>query len=92
MSVLQFFDGQIGLPDGRKWDNLSLSEQKTISKYVFTIAVITEASDEELRLLFLRLQLGAPLNAGEKLHAMKGDMRDFVFISGKTILSSKKSE
>ena len=83
VSVLQFFDGQIGLPDGRKWDNLSLSEQKTISKYVFTIAVITEASDEELRLLFLRLQLGAPLNAGEKLHAMKGDMRDFVFDLGK---------
>jgi hypothetical protein len=38
---------------------------------------------DELRLLFILLQLGAILNAGEKLHAMKGDVRNFVFDRGK---------
>jgi hypothetical protein len=84
-SVIQYFDGNLSLPrpDGRRWNRLSLKEKKALSNYEFTIALITQASEEELRLLFLRLQLGAPLNVGEKLHAMKGDIRDFVFQLGK---------
>lgn len=35
--------------------------------------------DEELNLLFLRLQIASVLNAGEKLHAMTGEMRDWIF-------------
>jgi hypothetical protein len=35
--------------------------------------------EEELNLLFLRLNLGQILNAGEKLNAMVSDMRDFIF-------------
>jgi hypothetical protein len=35
--------------------------------------------DEELNLLFLRLQIASILNAGEKLHAMTGEMRDWIF-------------
>jgi hypothetical protein len=82
-SVFAFFDGDLTLPDGRNWDRLTIKEQEIISNYEFTIALITKATDKELRLLFLRLQLGAPLNVGEKLHAMTGDMRDFVFDLGK---------
>jgi len=37
-------------------------------------------NDEELNLLFLRLQIASILNAGEKLNAMTGDMRDWIFI------------
>jgi len=85
-SIIEFLDGDLSLPppDGRKWDRLTPVERDRIEKYTLTIAVITNATDDELRLLFLRLQLGATLNAGEKLHAAKGDMRDFVFDKGKT--------
>lgn len=83
VSVIQFFDGYLTLPDGRSWNRLSVVEKQQISDYKFTIAVVTEASEDDLRLLFLRLQLGSPLNVGEKLKALTGDMRDFIFDIGK---------
>ncbi len=83
ISVIEFFDGGLSLPDGRKWDKLTVGEKEKVKQFLFTIAVITQATDDELRLLFIRLQLGAILNAGEKLHAMKGAMRNFVFDNGK---------
>jgi hypothetical protein len=83
-AVIEFFDGQLTTyRERRNWNELSGAEQNIIRNYKFTIAVITEANDNELRLLFLRLQLGSPLNAGEKLHALTGDMRNFVFHYGK---------
>lgn len=51
-----------------------------IKDYKLNIVEISEVdNDEELNLLFLRLQIAAVLNAGEKLHAMRGDMRDAIF-------------
>jgi len=48
--------------------------------YELSVIEIGEVeNEEELNLLFLRLQLGEVLNSGEKLHAMTGEMRDFVF-------------
>jgi hypothetical protein len=48
--------------------------------YTFNVLEITEvANDDELNLMFLRLQGGSNLNPGEKLRAMKGDMRNFIF-------------
>ncbi len=82
-SLFEFFDGYLTLPDRRDWDHLSLKEREIISNYEFTLAIITQATEEELRLLFLRLQLGAPLNVGEKLNAIKGQLHDFVFDIGK---------
>lgn len=82
-SILEFFDGYLQLDDKRDWDRLSLQEQETLNNYEFTISLIVQATEEELRLLFLRLQLGAPLNVGEKLRAIQGEMRDFVFEVGK---------
>ena len=64
-------------------NGLTDEEKKTLFNYKFTMSIITEATEDELRLLFLRLQLGTPLNAGEKLHAMSGDMQKFVFDVGK---------
>ena len=83
MAVIEFFSGMLRLEDGRFWKDLEPKEQKTLLEYEFTIALITEATDDDLRLLFLRLQLGAPLNVGEKLHVLKGALRDFVFDLGK---------
>ncbi len=48
--------------------------------YEMTIVVLSDASSpEEFNLQFLRLNLGALMNAGEKLKAMVGEMRDTVF-------------
>lgn len=82
VSVIEFFSDKLKLKDGRYWHDLDSEEKQRLLDYEFTIALITKATDDELRLLFLRLQLGAPLNVGEKLHAMKGDMKDFVFEVG----------
>jgi hypothetical protein len=82
VSIIEFFENKFRLENGKFWDDLSGEEQNTLLNYEFTIALINEASDKDLRLLFLRLQLGAPLVVGEKLKVLKGDMRDFVFNIG----------
>ncbi len=54
--------------------------RETFDSYELNIVQISDVEEpEELNLLFLRLQLGSVLNSGEKLHAMTGEMRDFVF-------------
>jgi hypothetical protein len=51
-----------------------------IRTYELNIVEVTAIeNDQELNLLFLRLQIAAILNAGEKLHAMTGDMREAIF-------------
>lgn len=82
-AVFDFFDGYLKLGDGRDWDHINEKEREKLSNYEFTITLISQATEAELRLLFLRLQLGAPLNVGERLKALQGDMRNFVFDLGK---------
>lgn len=75
--------------EGRRFTKLSVDEKgRFFTKeqrdqflaYRPTIILLTDLEDEDdLHLMFLRLQLGSPLNAGEKLKAMKGRMRDFIF-------------
>jgi hypothetical protein len=63
-------------------DNSDFSSyKKKIDDYKISIVLVSAISEEynELNLLFQRLNLGKPLNAGEKLHAMAGDMRDYIF-------------
>jgi hypothetical protein len=48
--------------------------------YEISVVELSEAENPlELNLFFLRLQLGQILNSGEKLNAMAGEMRDFIF-------------
>ncbi len=62
-------------PDFTKW-------REAFSSYRLSVVEISEVDNpEELNLLFLRLQLGEVLNSGEKLHAMTGEMRDYIFDS-----------
>ena len=64
----------------RGWEELAEQQQKRILDYEFNVLEITNLDrDEELNLMFLRLQLGAQLNPGEKLNAMLGVMRDLIF-------------
>ncbi len=68
--------------DGKRWTELSKPQQKVFLDYEMNVVEMTMADDEKdeiMNLLFLRLQLGMPLNAGEKLNAMVGDMRNYVF-------------
>ncbi|MFC2062601.1 DUF262 domain-containing protein [Chloroflexota bacterium] len=60
-------------PELANWVNL-------IGTFKLSIVEITDIeNEEELNLLFLRTQIAAVLNGGEKLNAMTGDMRDTVF-------------
>lgn len=49
-----------------------------IDLYQLQITVIDDASDDDIRDMFFRLQNGKPLNAAEKRNAIGGNMRDFI--------------
>jgi hypothetical protein len=66
--------------DLKRYKNLRKKWKDIIDNYKLNIVLITDVKvDEELNLLFLRLQIASILNAGEKLHAMTGDMRNKIF-------------
>jgi hypothetical protein len=80
-AIWQFLDDVYPLKtDGKgKFSDLGRSAQDTITEYVLQVSVLEEAEDEYLRELFIRLQLGLLLITGEKLNALSGRMKDFVF-------------
>jgi hypothetical protein len=67
--------------EGRHYrDNEFGKWRAVLDSYELNIVEISDIDEpQELNLLFLRLQLGTILNSGEKLNAMTGDMRDFIF-------------
>jgi hypothetical protein len=70
---------------GMKFDRLKQLKpeySESILNYALNIMTVeVEETDhpDQLNLMFLRLQLGSPLRGGEKLHAMSGAMRSYVF-------------
>jgi hypothetical protein len=68
--------------DGRTFEELEPSEQEAILGYeLITVFLSGSRAPSEFNLQFLRLNLGTLINAGEKLHAMVGVMRDLLFES-----------
>jgi hypothetical protein len=63
----------------KKFSDLKVAEKRIIENYELQITVFQDANDEFLREHFVRLQLGVPLVTGEKLNALSGQMKDFVF-------------
>lgn len=63
---------------GMRFDELPDGAKDRIKLFKLTICEIIQATDSEVRELFLRLQEGASLNPAEKRNAMLGSMRDFV--------------
>ena len=63
---------------GRKFSELPSEAQDQFGEFKLNLVVIEEASDLEIRQLFLRLQEGVSLNPPEKRNAMSGNMRNFV--------------
>lgn len=62
--------------------SLAQSAVKDFLNYSMTVVYLSSAKEaDEFNLQFLRLNLGTLINAGEKLHAMVGGMRDLIFKS-----------
>ena len=76
-AIVGFFDGEFEYK-GETFDDLSNDDRDKFEQYKLTIAEVTEIDEEEVRLLFQRLQLGVPLNSGEKLNSILSDMGKFV--------------
>lgn len=76
-AIIGYFDRNFDY-EGYSFDKLSSEQKRSYEDYKLTIAEITEISPEEVRLLFKRLQLGIPLNSGEKLNAILSNMGEFV--------------
>jgi len=74
-------DGRFNEVDQKRYSAIEHTEWgRSIRDYNLNIVEVTDVeNDQELNLLFLRLQIAAVLNAGEKLHAMTGDMRNAIF-------------
>lgn len=64
---------------GQRFSELPTGHADAIRTYTLQVTVFADASDDYLRELFVRLQLGLLLVTGEKLHAATGAMKDFVF-------------
>jgi len=89
-TIWEFWDDKFPISkDSAPFANLGDLRDKTFSKlpsdaqdafcdYEFAIVEIVDASDLEIRDLFLRLQNGVSLNPAEKRNAMIGGMRDFI--------------
>ena len=61
-------------------DQVAEIANKSILDYKLTVVILSGISSHgEFNLQFTRLNLGAIINAGEKLHAMVGEMRDLCF-------------
>jgi hypothetical protein len=72
--------GYFNKVDKKRFSSFDSEWKRRFMDYRLNIVEILEAEhDEELNLLFLRLQIASILNAGEKLHAMTGDMRNWIF-------------
>lgn len=87
-SLYKFFDNDLAITidnetvtiEDMKKDKRYSPHLDNIKKYKIPISfILEELKVEELTEMFRRLQLGAVLNAGEKLHSMQGAMRDYIF-------------
>lgn len=85
-------EGKFDEVDAVRFSTIQKTEWgKKILDYKLNIVEVTDVeNDQGLNLLFLRLQIASVLNAGEKLNAMTGDMRDTIFYDiGKHAFLSK---
>ena len=63
---------------GRSWSELPDPAQDRLQFSSITVSKLENASEDDIRELFLRLQKGEPLKAAETRNAIAGPIRDFV--------------
>jgi hypothetical protein len=94
-AITSFMTNEVSLPtesghlSGLKYEDLPADYQDIFNSYQLTFSIISDASDDEIREMFLRLQMGVKLNAAEELNAVAGNMHDFVDILSTRALFSK---
>ena len=83
-AIWAFCDGDLELNKqsalrfgGRTHDLLPTAVQDTFDDFEIQFEEISDATEEDLRELFQRLQLAVPLTPDEKLNATRGNLRDF---------------
>ena len=63
---------------GKRWSELPENAKDRLQFTNMTVSKLEDATDDEIRELFLRLQKGEPLKAAERRNAVAGPVRDFV--------------
>lgn len=76
-SILAFYNNNLPSASGEYFKQLS--DKSLFLDYEFSISILQDPTNEEISELFYRLNIGTPLNGGERIKAMSGDMRDFIF-------------
>lgn len=83
-AMFEFCDNKLSLDSssakrygGAAYKRLPPLSADAFDDFELDIEEIEDASDEELKELFVRLQLGTPLTTAEKLNAVSGEARDF---------------
>ncbi len=77
VSIVEFYNGN--LPTISKEYFKDLQDQSLFLDYDFSMSIIRNPTANDILELFYRLNIGEPLNGGELIHAMAGNMRDFIF-------------
>jgi len=84
-AIWEFYDNSISLSDesqklygGPLYKDLKPSISDKFDDHVLQIEEIEDATDDEVKELFQRLQLGTALNTPERLNALEGGLRDFL--------------
>ncbi|MEO8232921.1 MAG: DUF262 domain-containing protein [Ignavibacteriota bacterium] len=102
-AILKFYDDDLALPNetenigGLTYQQLEDRIKDRFDDYEIDLVLISEATEEEIRDLFLRLQLGTPTNTAERLNAISGSMTSFVkklaghnFFKNKVVLKNNR--
>jgi hypothetical protein len=80
-SILDFYSDKLISITGESYKKLL--NKTNFLDYEVSISIVQDPSDKDILELFRRLNIGIPLNGGERIHGMKGDMRDFIFTTSK---------
>lgn len=81
-AIWEFIDDEYAIKIEDKemlFSQLPKELKEKIENYELQIVILKKVEEEYLRKLFLRLQLGLLLKPGEKLNALTGKMKDFIF-------------
>ena len=82
-SVLEFYSNDLQATAGERYKNLP--NNRIFLDYEFSVTIIQSPAKEEISELFKRLNFGKPLNSGEQINAMIGDLKDFIFSKNKGV-------
>src|SRR4030042_4834584 len=85
ITIWEFFDNKIPLSEesqksygGPLYEDLKPAISDKFDDFVLQVEEIEEGTDDEVKELFQRLQLGTALNTPERLNAIESGLRDFL--------------